>query len=156
MNTCDPDSREAIGAFSALLHAHASLVRRVDEALAAADKVPLEMYDVLLELEDAPGRRLRIKELAQRSILSLSGVSRLVDRMVRRGLVDREVDPSDRRSTFVLITDAGLGAREDAWPILRTAIHLSFGSHLTPEEAEMLECYLGKFGPNRFSKPARA
>lgn len=66
------------------------------------------MYDVLVQLVEAPERRLRMTELADAVLLSRSGLTRLVDRMARRGLVRREPTPEDARGVYAVLTDDGL------------------------------------------------
>ena len=72
--------------------------------------MPIGQYDVLLELNAAPGRRLRMQQLSDRVVLSRSRVSRVVDEMERAGLVRREPDPDDRRAAFAVITEDGRAA----------------------------------------------
>lgn len=76
----------------------------------------LGSYDVLLELSVAPHRRLRMQELGERSVLSLSRVSRIVDDLTAQGLVSREPCPDDRRATFAALSDAGRSALRRADP----------------------------------------
>ena len=83
-------------------------VRRVlDTALVAAHGITIKEFDVLITLFNAPGERLRMTELAERVLLSPSGVTHLVTRLERDGLVSRAVDPDDRRSFFAALTPAG-------------------------------------------------
>ena len=76
----------------------------------AARGLPLSRYDVLLNLAEAPGGRLRMQELSASVLLSKSGLSRLVDRMVAAGLVRRERCEDDRRGWFAVLTDQGRSA----------------------------------------------
>src|ERR687894_2078461 len=76
-----------LGAWRGLLRVHAALVRELDAELLAAHDLPLTSYDVLIYLRDAPGRRLRMAELADSVLLSRSGVTRLVDRLAPAGLI---------------------------------------------------------------------
>ena len=80
----------ALVSWRVFLHAHAVVTRRLEAELMEEHTLPLASYDVLVQLVDAPGRRLRMTELAGAVLLSRSGVSRLVDRMQRDGLVSRE------------------------------------------------------------------
>jgi hypothetical protein len=77
------------------LQAHAVLVRRLEADLLAEHQLPLASYDVLVQLVEAPERRLRMTELAQRVLISRSGLTRLVDRLEREGLVRREACDDD-------------------------------------------------------------
>ena len=96
-----------LGAWRGMLRAHASLVRGLDAELEAAHGISLSGYEVLLLLHEAPERRLRMSELAESALLSLSGMTRLVDRLVRAGLVERERCADDKRVLYARPTRAG-------------------------------------------------
>jgi MarR family transcriptional regulator, 2-MHQ and catechol-resistance regulon repressor len=99
---------------------------------------PVE-FEVLMRLARSPGRKLRMTDLAGQTSLSTSGVTRVVDRMDRDGLVRREACASDRRSSYAVITDAGLARLEAVLPEHLELIERWFVSLLTPEQlAEML------------------
>lgn len=101
-----PTTRE-LTAWRRFLHAHARIVRRLEADLAAEQRLPLASYDVLVQLVEAPAHRLRMTELADAVLLSRSGLTRLVDRLVQEGLVTRETCPSDLRGAFAVLTEAG-------------------------------------------------
>jgi DNA-binding MarR family transcriptional regulator len=90
-----------------MLRAHAELTRQLDAQLAREHKLPLSSYEVLLFLADAPNGRMRMSELADSVLLSRSGLTRLVDRLEREGLLKRERCESDARGLFAEITPAG-------------------------------------------------
>ena len=93
------------------------VVPRVLEAeLQAAHGVTITEYFVLGNLSEAPDRRLRMSELAARGAMSLSAISRVVDGLERRGLLERERCPEDRRGLLAVLTDAGLARLVDAYP----------------------------------------
>src|SRR4051795_1880304 len=94
-------SEEQFAAWRAFLRAHSTMLRRISADLEDAKLPPLAWYDVLAALRDAPERSLRQVELAEQVLLSNSGLSRLVDRIEAKGLVERQSCPSDRRSFFV-------------------------------------------------------
>ena len=98
-----------------------------------ADAIPLNWYDVLLELHGADGR-LRMQELGERVVLSRARVSRLVDELVAEGMVRREPDPKDGRATFAVMTTTGASALRAAAPHYLAGIERHFTSHLTPSE----------------------
>src|SRR6476469_5347583 len=81
----------------AFLRAHARISRRLDEELRAEHDLSLAEYDALLSIAEAPGRRIRMRQLADRMILSKSGVTRLIDRLVADGLVERDSCLTDAR-----------------------------------------------------------
>ena len=96
-----------LGAWRGLLRAHSSLVRELDAELESAHGISLSAYEVLLLLHEAPERRLRMSELASSALLSLSGMTRLVDRLVQAGLVERERCDDDKRVLYARPTRAG-------------------------------------------------
>jgi DNA-binding MarR family transcriptional regulator len=99
----DAESR----AWQALLHAHHDVVRALDRELRDEHSVTFAEYDVLLRLGRTPERALRMSDLADRVMLSPSGVTRLVDRLIARGLLVRRTDPQDARVALASLTDEG-------------------------------------------------
>jgi DNA-binding MarR family transcriptional regulator len=100
-------SRDELVVWRTFLRAHAQLTRRLETDLVAEHNLPLASYDVLVQLVEAPNRRLRMTELADRVLISRSGLTLLIDRMTREGLVRREACESDARGLFTVLTDAG-------------------------------------------------
>jgi DNA-binding MarR family transcriptional regulator len=98
----------ALGSWRAFIHAHAKLTRRLDEELQAAHGLSLAEYDALLQLARTPDRRLRMSMLADRVLLSRSGITRLVDRLVADGTVMRTACPTDARGAEAALTPIGL------------------------------------------------
>jgi|SRR5215211_5698539 len=94
-------------AWQAFLHAHHDVVGSLDEELRSAHGVTFAEYDVLLRLARARGRTLRMGELAERVLLSPSGITRLVERLVSKGLIEREMDQADRRAVLATLTTEG-------------------------------------------------
>lgn len=90
-----------------MLRAHAELTKALDAELAREHDLPLSSYEVLLYLNDSPEGRMRMSELADSVLLSRSGLTRLVDRLERQGLLKRERCESDARGWFAEITPAG-------------------------------------------------
>ncbi len=126
-----------LAAWRAFLKAHATVVDRIDHDLVAAQRPPLSTYDVLIELYEAPEWRLRMHELAQRVVLSRSGLTRLVDRLEAEGLLTRDRSGTDRRGAYAVITEQGVAALRQAWPIYAQGIFRYFAQWLTPEEASV-------------------
>jgi DNA-binding MarR family transcriptional regulator len=131
-------------AWRALITAYSAAVEGIERGLLEAGLPPLSWYDVLLELSAAPGCRLRMHELASAVVLSRSGLTRLVDRLEKAGLLRREPDPTDGRGSFAVLTDAGAGMRERMWPVYAKGIVEHFGAHVSDEEAEVLSRALGR------------
>ncbi len=98
-----------LGAWRSFIHANALLLRRMDEDLQAAHDLSLAEYDALLQLVNAPGRRLRMSALAERVLLSRSGITRLVDRLEAAGMVTRSACVTDARGAEAELTHEGLG-----------------------------------------------
>ena len=122
----------------ALLLAQNAVLRAIDEEMDRAGAVPLHVYDVLLELNAAPNRRFRMKELARRTVLTRSRVSKLVDELVGQGLLERGNDPADRRGSVVAITAAGRRALKKGAPVYLDGIARHFTAHLSAAEAATL------------------
>jgi len=135
---------DGLGAFAALLKVQAAVVRRLELRLEEHRLVPIAQYDVLLELNSAPDRRLRMQQLSERVVLSRSRVSRVVDEMVRAGLVRKEPDPDDRRGAYAVITDDGRVALRAAAPVYLAGIEEEFLRHLSPAERRSIEKSLRK------------
>ncbi len=130
---------EQLAAWRAFLRAHSTMLRRIGRDLADADLPPLSWYDVLAALRDAPDGRLRQVELAERVLLSHSGLSRLIDRIESKGLVERTSCPSDRRSFFVALTDEGGEMLELMWPVYARGIAEDFLPALGENPCEIRE-----------------
>jgi DNA-binding MarR family transcriptional regulator len=94
-------------AWQALLHSHHDIVDALDRELREAHGITFGEYDVLLRLGRAPDRVLRMSDLAERVLLSPSGVTRLVDRLSERGLLVRRTDPGDARAVLASLTTEG-------------------------------------------------
>jgi DNA-binding MarR family transcriptional regulator len=128
-----------LDAWRTFLNAHAATIDRIEQALAAARLPPLSWYDALFPLHRAPGRKLRMGELAAQVVtISRSGLTRLVDRLAAAGLVQREPSPDDRRGTVVVITREGSALLRRMWPVYAGEIRRSFVDVLGDEEAATL------------------
>jgi DNA-binding MarR family transcriptional regulator len=136
--------KDVADTWGALLKVHAALVPRFDRELQETHGLPLTWYDVLLELNAAPDRRLTMGELGSAAAVSRTRVSRVVDELVRAGLVAREPNPDDGRSAFAALTPAGRAALRKAAPTYLAAVHREFADHLTAREAEVLAGALRK------------
>ena len=127
------------------LRAHALVTRRLETDLMAEHRLPLASYDVLVQLVEAPERRLRMSELAERVLLSRSGLTRLVDRLEREGLVRREACEDDARGLFTVLTDDGLARLRAASPVHLRGISDYAVGRLGEDEAAALAELLGRF-----------
>ena len=133
-----------VAAWAALLRVHAALVPVLDRELQAAHGLPLTWYDVLLELNAAPGRRLSMGELGAAAVVSRTRVSRVVDQLAAAGLVTREANPDDRRSAYAAITEAGRKRLRAAAPTYLAGIQRHFTARMTAREAAVVATALEK------------
>jgi DNA-binding MarR family transcriptional regulator len=105
-----------MSAWHSMLRAHASVVRRLEAELAAEHGLSLPAYEVLSHLSEVPDRSLRMTELSEAALLSPSGVTRLVDKLQRDGLVRRRRCAADARVIYCELTDAGMARLVSAYP----------------------------------------
>jgi DNA-binding MarR family transcriptional regulator len=118
------------------LRVHASLTRRLEQDLLVEQDLALASYDVLVQLVEAPDGRLRMTDLADRVLLSRSGLTRLVDRLATDGLVERQSCPSDARGTFTVITGRGRARLRTAAPTHLRGIQEYVASRLSAAELD--------------------
>ena len=118
------------------LRAHGTIVRRLESELLAEQDLPLAFYDVLVQLAEVPDRRLRMTDLAGRVLLSRSGLSRLINRLERDGLVERAPCPGDARGTYAVLTDAGMTRLRAAAPTHLRGIARHMTGHFAADEIE--------------------
>jgi DNA-binding MarR family transcriptional regulator len=130
---------EQLAAWRGFLRAHAYLSRVLEAELLADQHLSLASYDVLVQLAEAPGRRLRMTELAAAVLLSRSGVTRLVDRLEKAGLVTRCPVASDGRGVAAELTPDGLNRLRNAAPTHLTGVIRHFVDKLTPDELAAME-----------------
>jgi DNA-binding MarR family transcriptional regulator len=135
---------ERLAVWRLLLETHAAVVDRLGRELEAECDLPLTWYDVLLQLSDAPGGRLRMRDLAAAVLLSRSGLTRLVDRMQAAGLVCREAHPSDGRGANAVLTPAGRTALRRAAPVHLRGIEDHFARHLADQDVPVLRAALDR------------
>jgi DNA-binding MarR family transcriptional regulator len=121
-----------------MLAMHATLLAEIERRLAQAGFPSLAWYDVLWTLEQAPGERMRMHELADQVLLTRSNLTRLVDRLEAAGLLAREPDPDDRRGSFAVLGAAGKALRKKMWPTYSAAIGELYDGHLTADEQRLL------------------
>src|SRR3954466_11471213 len=127
------------GAGRAFLHAHARLLRRLDEELQAEHGLSLAEYDALLQLAHAPDRRLRMSVLAERVLLSRSGITRLVARLEGSGMVARSACVTDARGAEAALTTAGLDRLRAASKTHLDGVERYFISAATDADRDALE-----------------
>jgi DNA-binding MarR family transcriptional regulator len=121
-----------------MLRAHAELVRELDAELSREHDMPLSSYEVLLFLNDSADGRMRMSELADSALLSRSGLTRLVDRLERQGLLKRERCESDARGWFAEITPEGRRAFGEARKTHLDGVRRVFVNHFSRDELRTL------------------
>jgi DNA-binding MarR family transcriptional regulator len=140
-------SRQELGAWRGLLRVHSALVKAFDAELLAEYDLPLTSYEVLINLQAAPGRRRRMAELADGVLLSRSGMTRLVDRLEREGLLERDACVSDGRGTFAVLTDKGEELLSRARRTHLDGVRERFLRHFSEDELELLARFWNRVLP---------
>ena len=133
-----------LSAWRAFLLAHARVMRALERELQEEQHLALTDYDVLVQLATADERRLRMSDLADRLLLSRSGATRLVDRLVANGLVERVTCESDRRGQWAMLTDDGVARLRDATPTHLRGVAEHFVDRLDPAQLRELEGMLDR------------
>src|SRR3954468_13221183 len=134
----DQLSPQELRAWRGLLRVHASLVKSLDAELEAEHRLAVTTYEVLMYLADAPDGQLRMHDLASRVLLSRSGLTRLVDRLERDGLLERKTCESDARGAFAVLTPRGRDKLTAARRTPLEGVRRHFLEHLSREELDVL------------------
>lgn len=140
MSTTTPAglSERELNAWRGLLQVHSSVINRLDDELEREHGMSLASYEVLLQLHEAPDCSLRMGELAERLFLSRSGLTRMIDRLVKGGLVERASCETDRRGSYAQLTAEGRGRFDAARPTHLRGIRDHFLSKLRAEDLDRL------------------
>lgn len=131
-------SEEEQRTWRAFLTAVRLLTAELDRELQRDADMPHTYYEILVALSEAPGRRLRMSDLAATSLSSRSRLSHAVSRLDEEGWVERQSCPTDRRGAFAVLTDKGFAALEAAAPGHVDAVRSHLFDHLTPEQVRQL------------------
>lgn len=107
-----------------------ALPRAIDADMVREQRLPLVEYLALMHLSEAPDRQLRMSELATACEMSLSGMTRVVNRLESQGFIERVRCEQDARGWNAVLTDAGLARLEEAWPTNLAAVRRHFLDHL--------------------------
>lgn len=116
----------------------------IEADLQAAGLPSLSWYDALYELYLAPGRHLRMSELARSALLSRSGLTRLVDKLEKEKLIERKSCPKDGRVQHAVLTEQGVEMLRKIWPVYRAGIAKYFAAHLNEKDAREFARTIGK------------
>lgn len=126
---------EARQAWLDVFTAHRRIIRETEKRLQEADLPSLLWYDVLFALYDSAEGRMKQSTLATAVQVSPSGMSRLVDRMVLRGLIERQEVPGDRRAAELVLTDAAVDVMREIWQVYGGVLAESFAPAAAGDEA---------------------
>ncbi|WP_146592423.1 MarR family winged helix-turn-helix transcriptional regulator [Puniceibacterium confluentis] len=135
-----------IAAWTTLMTVSRTLLEQVEGALKAEGLPSLSWYDALLEIEKSGTEGIRPYALKSKLLLPQYGTSRLLDRLVAAGLIERLSCDDDKRGYSVRITEDGRKLRRDMWPVYRDTLRGNFEDRLTDEEIKTLNSLLGALG----------
>ncbi len=125
-------------AWGALTRTHAAIVGRLQEALASSDFPPLPWYEVLATVAEAPEQRMKMGELAEAMVITRGGLTKLVDRLIKAGLMERTFCETDRRVSYATLLPAGADLLEEMRPVVVAELKTSFAANLTAAQAKDL------------------
>ena len=137
-----------ITSWGRLVEAYSFLDRRLGESLEASCGIPMAWFEVLLRLARAEGEQLTMGALTEQVALTSGGVTRLLDRMIKVGYVERRQCPTDRRVVYAALTSAGRGKIEDAALVHARDLEEVFAS-FSPQERRVLDGLLDRLRPGR-------
>ena len=144
-----PSGDEKVVLFGLLLETNARLTKDLGAALESSCQLPLAWFEVLLQLRQSADGRLKMSQMADAIVHSTGGTTRLVDRLEEASFVRREHCPSDRRSVYVAITDAGNAKLDEALGVHLTYLNENMGTRLDSGERESLAVLLAKLNASR-------
>lgn len=139
-SSCQPCTQ----AWPVFLKSCVMLMDLLDRELQAQAGVALSWYDVLAQLYNSKNKKLPMKQLADSVLLSKSGLTRLVDRMVQAGLIRRDSCPTDRRIVYAAVTPKGEAVYRKASPVAVRGVQQNFASYLSDQEASLLMMTLSR------------
>lgn len=146
MTTTAPERLEgaALDAWRSYLQSHASILRVLDAELVVEQGITTRDYEVLLYLAQAPDRKLPMSALAERTMLTRSGITRLIDGLVEAGWIERVACAKDARVSYAALTDAGYEKLRRAGCAHIASVQRLFLEHFTPAEIEHLASLLSR------------
>jgi DNA-binding MarR family transcriptional regulator len=125
-------------AWIAIARTHAAVSGRLQEALTGAGLPPLAWFEVLATLDRAPEQRMKMGELAEALVITRGGLTKLVDRLIKAGLLERTFCETDRRVSYATLLPAGAELLEEMRPVVRGELAVAFSATLTADQAEDL------------------
>jgi DNA-binding MarR family transcriptional regulator len=139
-----PSPTRTVRVWEGLARVHSAMSAAIEKDLVPRAGIPLSWYEVLDNLTRAPGEMLRFQDLARVAGITDSGVSRRIDHMIKAGLIDRHVCPTDRRGVYAHLTDEGKAAHHKARAVVVRSLQRNLGDHLEPAEAEAMHAILSR------------
>lgn len=134
-----PKARSAHGeAWGALARTHAAITGRLQEALASADFPPLPWYEVLAAVAETPEQRMKMGDLAEALVITRGGLTKLVDRLVKAGLLERTFCETDRRVSYATLCTAGADLLAEMRPVVSAELEVAFSANLSVAQANEL------------------
>ncbi|MGA8745323.1 MAG: MarR family transcriptional regulator [Solirubrobacterales bacterium] len=131
-------------AWGALARTHAAVSQRLQDALAQADFPPLPWYEVLATVAEAAEERMRMGDLAEALVITRGGLTKLVDRLVNAGLLERTLCESDRRVSYATLMPAGRELLDEMRPVVVAELRVAFSAKLTVADARNLRDTLNR------------
>lgn len=125
-------------AWGALTRTHAAVTGRLQEALAQGDYPPLPWYEVLATVAEAPEERMRMGDLAEILVITRGGLTKLVDRLVKAGLLERTFCETDRRVSYATLLPAGRDLLAEMRPVIVGELEVAFSANLSERQADQL------------------
>jgi DNA-binding MarR family transcriptional regulator len=125
-------------AWGALTRTQAAVAQRLQDALAQGEFPPLPWYEVLEAVAEAPGERLKMGDLAEALVMTRGGLTKLVDRLVKAGLLERTYCETDRRVSYATLCPAGRELLDEMRPVLTAELAVAFSAKLSAAQAENL------------------
>ncbi len=125
-------------AWGALTRTHAAITQRLQEMLASSDFPPLPWYEVLAAVAEAPEERMKMGDLAEALVITRGGLTKLVDRLVKAGLLERTFCETDRRVSYATLTAAGRDLLAEMRPAVIAELEVAFSANLSVSQANEL------------------
>ena len=139
-------STKAVQLWEGISRAHNSMTAAIEKDMLPQSGIALSWYEVLAHLNRAPNAMLRYQDLARFAGLTDSGVSRRLNQMIKAGLIDRHSCPTDRRGVYAHLTDKGKAGYEKSHAVFLRSLDRNLGSHLQPDEADLVHAALTRLG----------
>ncbi|HEV7769098.1 MAG TPA: MarR family transcriptional regulator [Solirubrobacterales bacterium] len=125
-------------AWGALTRTHAAVTQRLQDALAQAEFPPLPWYEMLATLAESPEQRMRMGDLAEALVITRGGLTKLVDRLIKAGLLERTFCETDRRVSYATLMPAGAELLAEMRPVVVAELQVAFSANLTARQADEL------------------